>query len=607
VATRPVSDPSRFAPTERPRIAIAADGSLAAIGEPTRIVIVALPAATGLAEIGTDPEATATELAWVGAPARLVVLSRYAAYSMVHLLDPYGPRSVAEIRLESPMRLFATVGPHALVVGAQGAAVLTAGESHLTPFQFPARAIPLAAGAAGGQFLVALPGAIEEWAPQTRMPKRRLRLPRPAVITALGGSERVVWMTTREEPARVDVIPLITRGQPKAHDLPEPIAHASGHPRSDLLVCIGAQSHKLYVVDLDGRRPLQVIAPPGIDRVEAAGLVIGRMIAALGAQAQRPLALIPLDDAPASAESPAPAPAAASAADATSPDEPPKQSTLIERDFLLPEPTPPRPAGPPAAASPAPLGFTPTGAAASPARQAVVGAPRGAAAPEGGADGAAGARQRAIAAARWRDDVVAWARAVFGGAEREPPAAPAVDTIAARFELAPPARRALLLLYGAHLCGEPGAAPVDVARVCEHSWDEALGRGALADARLAIYERSRVRLAAPILRALDELPPAAGALFGTPGPPALLAPWAAIAPGEPLHELAARLAAQIGGAILAARPGASPAELSLEARARGAVPLWRLAGAEDAPPDTEPAILVVDDEATAERLGAPLL
>jgi hypothetical protein len=625
VVTRPISDLPRFAPAERPRIAIAFDGSLAAIAERSRIVVVTLPDGAVLAEIGADPGASATELGWVGPPARLIVLSRHAGHSTVHLVDPYGPRSLAEIRLESPMRLFATVGPHALAAGAQGAAVLTAGEAHLVPYQFPARGIPLSAGAAGGQFLVALPGGIEEWDPQARMPKRRLRLPKPAAITALGGSERVVWMTTQQEPARVDVISLVTRGQPRAHDLPEPIAHASGHPRSDLLVCIGAQSHRIYVVDLDGKKPVRPLLLPGLERVEAAGLAVGRTIAVLGAQAQRPLALVALEEAPVPVEPPPPpppvtiaaaSPAAAAGADDDEPAAPPRPSTLMDPDFVAPAPPRPPPSSPVQvpAATPAPVQVTVPAAAPAPVRaEPRAGAPLGfttAAAPASGSRQAAvGAPVTASAAAdpaRWRDDVVAWTRAVAAGVAREPPAAPAIDAVAARLELSPSLRRALLLLYGAHLCGEPGAAPVDVARVCEHGWDEALGRGKLAEARLAIYARSRVRLAAPILRALDELPPAAGTLFGPPGSPALLAPWAAVAPGEPLDELAARLSMQIGGAILAARPGADPAELYLEARARGAVPLLR-AAAEEAPSPTEPAILVVDDEAAAERLGTPIL
>ena len=57
----------------------------------------------------------------------------------------------AEIQIEGTMRIAATVGPHALVIGAGSAAstaVLTAGEAILTPYQFPGRALPAAAGAA---------------------------------------------------------------------------------------------------------------------------------------------------------------------------------------------------------------------------------------------------------------------------------------------------------------------------------------------------------------------------------------------------------------------------------------------------------------------------
>src|SRR5204862_3951192 len=98
---------------------------------------------------------------------------------------------------------------------------------------FPARAVPVAAGAAGNQLLVAIEGApagwIEEWDPQARMPKRRLKLPGPAEVSAVGGSDRVVWWTTRAQPQRIDVLALVNRGQPKHHELPEPIAHVAAH------------------------------------------------------------------------------------------------------------------------------------------------------------------------------------------------------------------------------------------------------------------------------------------------------------------------------------------------------------------------------------------
>jgi hypothetical protein len=761
--------PSRFAPSERARIDVDPDGALAAITEPARITVVELAAGLGAAEIGADPDAVATEAVWLGAPARLVVLSRYPTSSAVHLLDPRGPRTLAEIRLEVPMRLLAGTGHCALAVGARGAAVLTAGEGHLTPFQFPTRGSPAVAGVATGQFLVALPGAIEEWDPVSRVPKRRLRLPRPAAITALGGTERVVWMTTQAEPARIDVIPLVSRGQPKAHDLPEPIAAVSGHPRSDLLVCVGAETGRVYVVDLDGRQRLRVAGLAGLERADSAGLVLARGATAVAAvRAGRPLAVAALDEGPGALAAAGRGGAGAVARDgARSPDgegegggdrpeAPPRSSTLTEPDFapapagrdpaargpagagaaeergaprgreaggggpagvagreagdreagddasgarprgeaggeparrgaaggepapratepsargvaadaapesarggavpagsgaapgvgLGParggaappgasaargaggEPVPgelrapgaqrapvparaaaraaaPPPVPRPGAAAGAPLGFFPVAGGASPARLAAVGAPLVAAAKLG-----------AEAAARWREELVAWARAIAAGIERDVPVAPLLEAVAARFDLTAAERRALALLYGAHLGGEPGAAPVDVARASgPDGWADALGRGALARARVAVYARSRVRLADPIRRALDELPPRWGELRGAPGAPALLAPWGLIAePGEgsapePLGALAARALAQVGGALLVAHPGAHLRHLTVEGRARGAVPLlWDPGGGPVDP--SEPAIFVVASEAAADRLGVPIL
>src|SRR5215468_716266 len=290
--------PSRagdYTPAEFARVAVSADGTVAAVCEPSRVTVLALPDGVAFAEIGVDPEALASEVGWLGAPPRLLVLSRYEAYSTAHLLDPQGPRPIAEIQLETPMRLYATVGASALVIGGLGAAVLVASESHLTAYPFPTRTVPLAAGAAAGQFVVALPASVEEWDPQSRMPRRRLRLPRTAAITAVGGSERMVWMTTQQEPSRIDVIPLVNRGQPRAHELPEPIASIAGHPRSDLVACIGAETGRVYVVDLDGRQRLRILPPDGDGRIESAALVLGRMTGVLAAQAGRAVMIAPLD------------------------------------------------------------------------------------------------------------------------------------------------------------------------------------------------------------------------------------------------------------------------------------------------------------------------
>jgi hypothetical protein len=886
-----------FTPVDPPRIAVAADGTIATIAEASRVTLLQLPSGAAFAEIGVDPEAVSSQVAWLGTPPRLLVLSRYDAYSTAHLLDPYGPRTIAEIRLEGQVRLYATVGVTALILGAHGAAVLVASETHLVAYQFPTRASPLAAGAAAAQFVVGLTGSIEEWDPQSRMPKRRLRLPRSAVITGVGGSERVVWMTTQQEPARIDVIPVVNRGQPKAHDLPEAIAATASHPRSDLVACIGAESGRLYVIDLDGRARTRMVTPDGIDHIESAALVIGRMTGVIVAQAGRPVEIVPLDgrepvressrtaiavpsddvpsgDAPSrgapadtawrsasfsdasiriaddeagegagslggravgaradgdanadggevaepalpaamisspfapvagaaerafadearavprsvrredtepaaprslrrdeeptdgrslrreeeaadsssqrteepgppsalrsslfdpepeadasvhepiSALSPAmmtpshaPSPRAATPSHAPSPraatpppeplprsaTPPPEplpravaapQSEPLPRAVAAPPPEPlpraaavaapslleplPRAASaapPPRPGTPAPRAATPLQrplpasgargsssvserfsawrdlvrqdraqgepvgglpgdappAAASPAAPAV--APAAASPADPPAVPFAGAAAPAVAAvmarvampavaaapatpadprASWRDEVVAWYAATLSGAvDLGAPSAPQIEVLLTRFDLAPALLPALTLLYGAHLCGQRGAAPVEVARALDRQWDEALGRGELAARGVAHYAGSRVTLAPVVLRVLDELPPLTGALIGEPGAIPLLGACVVIAPGdEPIAAIAERSLPRIGGAILAASGDPDRAALLFEARAYGAAPMLR--AVLDAPP-RDAAIFVIDDTELADRLGLPRL
>ena len=621
-----------FTPNEKPRLAVALDGTLAAVVEPARVSVLELPGCAPFAEIGIDPEAGSCDVAWVGMPPRLLVLSRYAAHSTVHLLDPYGPRTIAEIRLESPMKLFGSIGGHALAVGALGAAVLTATESHLTPYQFPARAVPVAAGAAGTQFVVALTGAIEEWDPQARMPKRRLKLPRPAVITSLGGSERVVWTTTQGDPTRIDVIPLVNRGQPRAHDLPEPISQVAAHPRTDLLACIGADTGRLYVLDLDGRAGLRVVGPEGIDRVEAVALVAGRVTGVLAAQAKHRIAFVPLDgrepDAVPIAAAPAPKPAE------PEPPPPKKKSTLFD-DAPVETPTTVTLASPPVSepihiVPPAPEPEKPKGSLFKPAAPAPAAASHR---PKPAVPVASGpsiserfslwrermrnAQPRTAEASgpvvvdrrpTWRDEAVTWYRAVAAGtAEREAPISLAVDQLLLRLELPPELQPALVLLYGAHLSGE-GAAPVDVARVVNRDWSEALGRGELARRGIATYADSRVRLSRPIQRALDGLPPESGTLVGEPGTVSLLGPCAIVIPDPGaltnLADHALRFVGPVGSAILAAHTHADPREVLVEARAQGAVPMIRIGGPLDNIPE-QPVILVAFSEHLADQLGVP--
>ncbi|HEX3757956.1 MAG TPA: ATP-binding protein [Kofleriaceae bacterium] len=280
---------------ERGWLVASPDGSHAAVVEPGRIVIVELRRGAQVAEIGAAAALEHTDVAWIGPAGRLLVLSRRGTHSTVHLIDIDGPRLRVEIQIEGTMRIGAVVGAQALVIGASSMAVLTAGEAHLTPYQFPGRTLPGAAGVAAQQVIVAVAGAIEEWDLLQRTPRKRLRLPRQAAIVQLGGTERLVWMTTQQDPARIDVIPQINRGQPRAHELPEPIAHVASHPQHDALACIGRESGRLYLVDLDGKAGLRTIDVPGLDRVDSAALFAGPALGVVAARAGQPLAVLGVD------------------------------------------------------------------------------------------------------------------------------------------------------------------------------------------------------------------------------------------------------------------------------------------------------------------------
>ncbi|HEX2686920.1 MAG TPA: ATP-binding protein [Kofleriaceae bacterium] len=293
-----IAETVSYTAAERSGLVASPDGAHVAVVEPGRVVILELQRATQVAEIGVVTTPEHTDVAWVGTPPRLIVLSRRTTHSTVHLIDIEGPRVRAEIQIEGMMRLGATVGSHALVIGASSTAVLTAGDAHFLPYQFPGRSIPTVAGAAARLFVVAVPGAIEEWDPQQRSPRKRVRLPRPASITQVGGTERVVWMTTQQEPARIDVIAQVNRAQPKVHELPEPIAQVSAHPQRDLLACLGRDTGSVYIVDLEGRTPLRTLDLEAMNRADTVALFVGPTLGVVAARAGHPVKLFLIDGRP---------------------------------------------------------------------------------------------------------------------------------------------------------------------------------------------------------------------------------------------------------------------------------------------------------------------
>jgi len=221
--------------------------------------------------------------------------------------------------------------------------------------------------------------------------------------------------------------------------------------------------------------------------------------------------------------------------------------------------------------------------------------------------GAGAPRAVGVPRPRWRDDVVEWARDVEAGHVTQLPSAPPIDLVVDRLGLPSQLRPCVFLLYGIALGGAPGAAPIDVRRVLGPTWDDALGRGALAALGVASYAGVRVCLSRALRHMLDELPAATGTLIGNPSETAPHGRFVVVAqPAEPLAGIAERWLPRVGGAILVARSDSTVFEVFVEARVRGATPLLR------APNDISgvplgPAILVVDDAAAAARLDLPLL
>ncbi|HEY0190215.1 MAG TPA: hypothetical protein VGC42_03785, partial [Kofleriaceae bacterium] len=356
-----------YIPAERCAIVASPDGQYAAILEPGRVVVVEIARAWQVAELGVATAPEHTDIGWVGtAPPRLLIVSRRPSHSTVYLVDLDGPRAVAEIQIEGTRKLGATTGNYALIIGGASTAVLAAGDALLTPYQFPSRSVPTAAGAAGRQFVVSIAGAIEEWDPHQRVPRKRLRLPRQAAIAQVGGTDRIVWVTTQQDPAQIDVIAQAGHAQPRAHELPEPIAYVSAHPQRDLLVCLGRNTGSVYLVDLEGRPLVRTIELPDFPRADAIALFANpTTVGVLAARAGEPLGVFLLDDRPAAGPMVFATPSAPPMPEPRKPAPVPAASSLYDEPA---EPDAPAPVKP-TAASPVRISLAPArgGAGARPA------------------------------------------------------------------------------------------------------------------------------------------------------------------------------------------------------------------------------------------------
>ncbi len=282
-----------FIPAQRARVLVAHDGALAAIEEPTRITLVTLPRGEPFGVVQTETSAFATDVGWLGSPSRLLVLARRAMHTQVRVVDPRAPRLLAERELAGAWHLRAWVDDHAVLCADAEAMLVSCPDGSVVASPLRLRTAPAVAGAADRRFVFVAGATIVECDPIDATTRRTWRIPATESVTAVGGSARVVWRTTREAPARIAVIPLVTRGQPKIHDLPEPIVQVAGHPRSDVVACLGESGH-VHVIDLDGATAGRVLDTRPVTRADAIGLRGGVEPHVVACEHARPTAVVPL-------------------------------------------------------------------------------------------------------------------------------------------------------------------------------------------------------------------------------------------------------------------------------------------------------------------------
>lgn len=603
---RPIIEPFvALGPPNTVRVVVSADGGLAAVVEPTRIAVVRLADLVVEAEIGIEGGADANDVAFAGAPPRLVVLAHTAQRTCLYLIDPIGPRKISDLQFRAPMRIAAVSGRHVLLAGIASTAIIDVSKDVLVPTQLNSRLAISAAGAFGAdRFILSVGGAFEECDSRTGAPARRFRFSEPVTAQYLGGNQRRIWSMARARSQQINLISLTGGRHPDPVELPEPTRRVAADADHDLLLVIGDRTGGGYVVDL-GLRKVTALERGRIDDAAWQGGTCALVLAVSGQRLERvpwsasvePLhpesEAEPDDDhgrvaprpAPPSKAAPAPRPSVAT-------DAPAPASVATAAPAPSTRPTP----APSTRATPRPMTVSERLAAcrqqgrpsSSDLGATLVPPPEPPASP-----------RAAPTVTGWREAAAAWSRGVLAGAGGPPPA---LDTgllpeVAARLALDDELTRALCFLYGAHVCGHDSVAPIELSGVLGGRWDEALGGGRLASSGALVWWRSRIRLAKVIAATLDELPARTGTVVA--GSVDHARTVAVVAPSTvDLPRIGAWAASIVGTLLVPVASGDRRVNtFLLEARARGVTPLvpwpWlgRLPGA--AP---DPAVLVVDNE-----------
>jgi hypothetical protein len=574
------------------RLAVSDAGLFAATVDAGCVTVFDSGLCSMISEIGIAGSGDANDVAFVGAQPRLVVLARAASRTLLHVIDPTGPRKLGELVLPAGSRIGAVGGDQVFVL-ATPSGIIDVSRTDLQFAQISVRTAVTAASALGpDQFLLASAGALEEWTTVHNLPKptRRLRFGSPIEAQRIGGNAQRVWVLPRRDPDRIEVISLGNRST-RTIQLPEPAARVAGHASGNALIAIGAGTASAYVVNLAKIEP-----PARIDH--------GPVHDAVWFGPGRSLLIWPVDRSPEVVASPC-EPADADREPAHPIEEPvgpPRGARPVT------EPTTSRPARvPPEPTEEVAVAELRSGRELLDVwrqRLRQVAGPGAEAGPVLVLGDALPEVAELPMSEGWRGTIATWARAMLGRSRRPFPALdPSIfDEVLARLGLEPQ-RAAVGLLYGARLLGSHGVAAYDMASAVDWRWNDILA-GALLATGAVTWRADRLHLAAEVVAALDERPPITGVLVGDGGSAEPIR-TAVIAPTHLGDDVIARWAADLlGRCLFTSGPGGQrrAARFSLEASARGLVPFLRVgAGSVTALPLT--CVVAVPDEAIADQLA----
>lgn len=533
------------------------DGQWAAVRRGREVSLLASGA--GPAESRIELPTTDADLLIVGPPSVLVIVTRGAAadgasLNRLVLHQPPHLEAVARLDLEVPMRIAAVTGPRIVLISQDGKAITivrVAGRALSSQALEPGGPVEFAVGLERNQVLFGLARKLEAWDAVSGRPLLRMQLQLPPPPRTVGPAHGHVWAI---RPGSDDIVVYrMSDGRPFRHHIGAPIDEVIYHPASPLLIVVTARGLvRLHCF----AHSLTVIEAPWQPGVPLAQLVVGDDISLLG--------MADHDDEPWRVPIGGTGAPAITLESADAPSEPPlttaadKLRAMRERavpDLADSDPQrgkdrtvhidAPAPSAPAAVVTAVPRPLEPGGART------------------------------------WRDPLVAFGADLARGADVEIPVV-ADDTelgqLAHRLALPSAARRALVVLYGLHLIGEPDLAIGRLA-LALGDWTEALGQGELGALAMLRRRGGKLALRRAVTDLIDGVAPrmirVAGGAATTPRPGAARLPR----DGRPDAVIEAELAAQLGR-IAVIEGGAALGVL--EARLHGATAVAF------APPSTRP-------------------